>query len=325
MDYMKFVYFFVNDLLFSFTIVLLTFTISWILYDVIVLRKINLRKSLFENNNMAGWIEFIGAFIFPTLFLASKAIEGSASSNIITDLLISSLYVTVYIVLLTLLRLVSNLIVRFISPEDIQGKINLNNEIYIQNNIAAALFSTALSIVFVSMIRFLNFGYGEVYISLLKVSNIIVFTLLAFLVYCMFLRYKTSILKELFGDNNIAAGVDLLGFIFAIEIILVNAVALQIEFNFTELIILSFISLLVFGIISALFKLLFVKIITLGAVNEIRKEENLGTSSMLKLVSSKAVNFSATFQIYELNNIGVAIGQSAIYIGIANIIVHFIK
>lgn len=297
MNYMGYLRFFGNDLAFSFVIILLTFVLGWVMYNNVVLRGINLRDALFEKDNLAGWIEFIGAFVFPTLYLAAKAIESPASPNFFIDLLMSGLYVVAYVVLFTILRLVSGVIVKSTAPEDEEGKIRLNNEIYGQKNISAALFSTALSVVFVSMIRFLNFGSEQIYTSLLQISNILIFTLLAFLVYILVLRRKTSLMKEIFDDNNPSAGLAFLGFIFAVETILVNAVALQTQFNFFELAVLSKISLIVFGILAVLFKWIFTKIIKVDIWNE----------------------------VYEQNNVGAAIGQIAIYVGIAVVIVGFVK
>src|SRR4051812_48011375 len=87
-----------NDSLFSFTIVLVSFIMGWLLYNNFILRKICLRDSLFEKDNLASWIEFIGAFIFPTLYLAAKAIEGSYSEDMWLDLGVCLAYLVSYIV-----------------------------------------------------------------------------------------------------------------------------------------------------------------------------------------------------------------------------------
>ena len=297
MDYIEYLKFFANDLGFSFVIILLTFVLGWLVYNSVVLRGINLRGALFEKDNLAGWIEFIGAFVFPTLYLAAKAIEGQASPNFAADLMMSALYVVAYVALFTVFRLISGVMVKSAAPEDQEGEISLNNEIYGQKNVSAALFSTALSIIFVSMIRFLNFGAEQIYISLLQVSNVLIFTLLAFLAYILVLRRKTSLMKEIFNDNNSAAGLGFLGFIFAVELILVNAVTLQMRFDLFELVVLSKISLIVFGILAVLFKWIFTKIIKVDIWNE----------------------------VYEENNVGAAIGQVAIYVGIATVIVGFVR
>lgn len=297
MDYMGYLKFFANDLAFSFVIILLTFILGWVMYSKAVLRGTSLKDALFEKDNLAGWIEFIGAFVFPTLYLAAKAIESPTSPNFFVDLLMSALYVVAYVVLFTVLRLISGVIVKSSAPKDLEGKINLNNEIYGQKNVSAALFSTSLSIIFVSMIRFLNFGSGQIYNSLLRISDILIFTLLSFLVYVLILRRKTSLMKEIFDDNNPAAGVGFLGFIFAVETILMNAVVLQTQFDLIELAVLSIISLIVFGILALLFTRIFAKIIKANICSE----------------------------IYEQNNVGAALGQVAIYVGIALVIVGFVR
>ena len=297
MDFNVFTNFLINNFLFSFAIIIISFFLGWVLYNHIILRKISLRDSLFEKDNLAAWIEFIGAFIFPTLFLAAKAVEGSASENLLVDLGICIIYVVAYILLFTVLRLSSGLLVKLICAGDSQGKIDLNNEIYIQKNIAASLFSIVLSVIFVSLVRFLDVLPGYFLTSLFKMGDVLVFTLIAFIRYSLILRQKTTLLKEIFIDNNAAAGAAFLGFMFAVETILCNAVALQKEFDFVELIVVSFVGLAIFGILSAFFKLMFTKMIKVDIWNE----------------------------VYEQNNLGAAIGQIALYIGIASVIVNFMK
>lgn len=292
-----FVKFLANDFLFSFVIILVSFILGWLLYDKVITRGISLRDSLFEKDNFAAWVEFIGAFIFPTLFLAAKAVEGSVSSNLFYDLLYAVLYAVAYIVVFTVLRMISGFIVSSLGANDEDGEINLNNEVYTQRNIAASLLSIALSTIFVSIIVFFDVIPGYILTSVYKMSVVLVFSLLAVAVYCLILRKKTTLIKEIFIDNNIAAGVNLLGFIFAVETILYNAAVLQVQFNLFDLAVMSFIGLALLGLLFILFRWLFCKIIKVDIWNE----------------------------VYEQNNIGAAIGEIALYIGIANVIVHFMK
>ncbi|MCX7709555.1 MAG: hypothetical protein N2484_06860 [Clostridia bacterium] len=297
MDYSALLRFLANNLVFSFTVIIISFVLGWILYNNVISSKISLREALFEKDNLAAWIEFIGAFIFPTLYLAAKSIEGSLSETWYMDLLICITYVLSYVAAFTLLRMLSGLTVRLIGAGDSEGKVNLNSEIYVQKNIAAALFSVALSTVFVNCIKFLDVLPGYFVTSLYKVSIIFIFSLLAFIVYSMVVRQKTTLFKELFIDNNAAAGVCFAGFMFAVEVILSGVVTLQVEFVLSQLVAVSLISLLLFGILSIIFKAIFKAMIKVDIWNE----------------------------IYEQNNIGAAIGQVALYIGIANVIVHFLK
>jgi hypothetical protein len=296
MDYSSFLVFMGNNFLYSFVIIIVSFVLGWLLYNHIVIRGICLKDALFEKDNLAAWVEFIGAFVLPVLYLAAKSIEGSVDENILTDLGTCTLYLIAYILILTCLRLLSNLIVGYMADSDKEGRIRLNNEIYGQKNIAAALFSTALSVAFVNLIRFIDVMPEFFYASLLKASSILIFTLLALIAYSLILKHKTSLFKEIFVDNNIAAGVALLGYVFAVEMILSNAVLLQREFNFPELLLFSLVSMVLFGVLSILFKWLFAKLVRV----DIGKE------------------------VYEQDNVGAAIGQVALYIGIANVIVHFL-
>jgi uncharacterized membrane protein YjfL (UPF0719 family) len=298
MDVTSLLKFIGKNSMFTASVVLVSFVLGWLLYRYVILRKINLRDSLFEKDNVAAWFEFIGAFIFPTLYLAANAIIGSNSSDIFIDMLICLAYAVIYILIFTILRLLTGAFVNSIKLSDDGGKISLNKEIYVQKNVSASLFSVAFSLIFVSLIKFLDFtSTDDLVTSLLRMSSILVFTLLAFAGYCLILRKKTSLISEIFIDNNIAAGTGFLGFIFAVELMLDNAIQVQIDFNFTDLIILSAVGLVLLGVFSILFKWLFSKIVK--------------------------VNFWK--EIYEQNSIGAAIGQCALYIGIANIIVSFMK
>ncbi len=286
-----------NNFLFNIPIILIGFILGWFMYSKIILRKINLKDALFEKDNLAAWIEFLGAFIFPTLYLAAKAIEGPAHEDIFMDLLICIGYEVGFIVIFTVLRLFSNLAIKEISPPDVEGKISLNNEIYNQKNVAASLFSATLSIISVSMIMFLDFMPEELFASLFKILTVVVYSLIALMVYSIVLRSKTTLFKEIFVDNNPAAGIALGGFILAVETILTHTIEYQLEFDLIDLIVVSGIGLLVLLVMAYLMKWLFAAILKVNIWSE----------------------------VYEQDNVGAAIGQVVLYVSIANIIVHFLK
>lgn len=293
MQYLKFLG---DDFLFSATIILISFILGWILYTRVVLRGINLKESLFDKHNVAAWIEFIGAFVFPSMYLAAKSIEGPVGSNLFMDLSTCVIYVIAYIIVLTILRMCSGLIIKFLKVSDDEGKVSLNNEIYKQKNAAAALFSVALSIFFVNMITFLDFQ-ADMTVPMFKILTIIVFTIASMVFYSLELRRKSTLFKEIFIDNNPAAGLCFAGFMFAVQLILSNLIVLQVEFNLIELAVMTLMSLVLFGFMSYAFKILF--------------------SKMIKVDIWKG--------IYESNSIGAAIGQISLYIGVALVIVHFMK
>jgi len=297
MNPVEFLRFFVNNSLFTFFIIFISFILGWVLYNYVILRTMALKESLFEKDNPAAWAEFIGAFIFPTLYLAARAVEGSASENIFLDLMICLGYAFMYILLLTALRVVSAHVIGVMSPTDANGRIDLNSEIYAQKNVSASLFSITLSVVFVSMLSFLDMEPGLVVPSLLRILNVLIFTILAFTAYSAMLRRKTSLLTEVFVHNNVAAGASFLGFATAVELILANAISLQKTFNYPILLAVCAISLIILGIFSAVFRILFSRIISVDIWNE----------------------------IYNQNNVGAALGQAAVYISIAFVITGFMK
>lgn len=292
--------FFLKDLSFSFVILTVGFILGWIIYNNIVLKDVSLRDALFTKDNLAAWIEFIGAFVYPVLFLSAHAIKGAVSDNLFIDLAVCTGYTIFYTIILTLLRLVSKYIVNLIGAEDVEGKICLNKEIIDQKNVSAALFSVSLSVIFISVIKYIDLidiinGLGSS--GLLKILIFLVFILLSLVGYSIALRKKTTLFKELFIDNNVAAAICLLSFVFAAQTIISGILEVYTA-DFDLLIVPAVIAvcLLIYGILSILFKLIFTKIVRVDIWNE----------------------------IYEQNNIGAAIGQGALYIGIANIIINFI-
>lgn len=292
--------FFLKDLSFSFVILTVGFILGWIIYNNIVLSDVSLKDALFAKDNLAVWVEFIGAFVFPVLYLAAHGIKGAVSDNVFVDLAVCIGYTIFYIAILTMLRLLSKFIVNLINAEDGHGKICLNKEICEQNNIGAALFSVSLAVIFVGVIKYIDFidiinGLG--FSILIKILLFLVFILLALVCYSLVLRRKTTLFKELFIDNNVAAGVGLLGFVFAAQTIIAGIMSVySMDFDLLMVAIVIAVSLIIFGILSVLFKLIFTKIVKVDIWNE----------------------------VYEQNNIGAAIGQAALYVGIANIIVNFI-
>ncbi len=292
--------FFLKDLSFSFVILTVGFVLGWIIYNNIVLYDVSLKEALFTRDNLAVWVEFIGAFVFPVLYLAGHGLKGSVSDNIFVDLAVCLGYTIFYIAILTILRLLSKYMVNLINARDNHGKICLNKEICEQKNIGAALFSVSLSVIFVNVIKNIDFidiinGLGvEI---LIKILVVLVFMLAALVCYSFVLRRKTTLFKELFIDNNAAAGVGLLGFVFAVQTIISGIMSsYKMDFELLTVSVVIAVSLIIFGILSVLFKLIFTGIVKVDIWSE----------------------------IYEQDNFGAALGQAALYIGIAVIIVNFI-
>lgn len=293
--------FFLKDLSFSFVILTIGFVLGWVIYKNVVLNDVSLTDALFTKDNLAAWIEFIGAFVFPVLYLASLAIKGAVSDNIFADLAVCTGYTIFYSAIVTIARLLSKWAVNLINAEDGNGKICLNKEIYDQKNIAAALFSVSLSLLFVSIIKYLDFidiinglGAGIVF----RILLFVVFMLISVVCYILVLRKRTTLFKELFIDNNAAAGISFLGFVFAVQLIISGIIsAYDMSFDVLSVSVAVGVSLAVFAIVAFVFKYIFTRTVKVDIWNE----------------------------VYEDNNVGAALGQMALYIGIAGIIVNFIR
>jgi hypothetical protein len=281
---------------FSISVILINFILCWFLYDKIIVGKISLKESLFEKDNLASWIEYIGAFILPTFYLTSKAVAGSVNSVLYKDLLYCIGYTIIYIILFAFFRMFSGAIVKLMNAEDGNGKIELNNEIYKQKNIAAAVFSVSLAFIFANIVSFLDIIPGFFITSVYKMLSVLVLSLFALLIYILVLRRKTTLFKEIFVDNNPAAAVSFLGFVIAIENILATSITYKAEYNYIISIILAVICMVLFAVLSTFIKLLFAKILKIDFVKE----------------------------VYEQDNVGAGIGIAVLYFGVSSIILHFL-
>ena len=190
-----------------------------------------------------------------------------------------------------------DLIVKLFGGDDSEGKIVLKEEVYKQNNIAAAVFSSTLSMIFVNFIRFLDILGGDIMIMTLRISNVLVFTLIAVMVYNFLLGRKITLFGAVFVDNNTAAAISFFGFVAGIQLVLVNILSSVVEYNVIDTTAVSLACMCIFGVLVLLFKKMFVKVIKVNLFEE----------------------------VYKQNNIGAAIGQCALYIGVALVIVHFVK
>lgn len=285
-----------KSLIFSGLITLLGMVLSWLLYRYVVARKLDLKKALFEEQNFAAWIEFVGAFILPVFYLSAKAIQEERAAVFSQDLLMGIGTVVLLVLLFTLLRLVAGWAVCFSCGHDAKGKIDLIEEIYLQKNVAAALFSVSLAVVFANMLAQLHGGGIEnILLSVTGMLEILLLSLAFFFVFGL-LHRRISFLDEIFKDNNEAAGVVLLGFSIAIQILLHTAVNYREDFMSLDIVILACIA---FGIL-------------------------LLTVFTGRLIYSKLLRLKLLDEFYKDNNQGAALGELALYIGTAWMIANFL-
>lgn len=284
-----------KSLVFSGLISFVGLILSWVLYKYVVIRVVSVKKALFENDNFAAWLEFVGAFVLPVFYLSAKAIDLEISSYFGTDLLYGLVFVVFYTFLFTFMRILSGWTVYFIAGDDEGGKVNLYKEVYEQQNIAASLFSISFALIFVNMLSNLKLAsISDLMNSSLRSMEILVLTMLFSLIYILVIRRK-SLLKEIFVHNNTAAGIGFLGFIMGVQIILNAAVNYSSDFITIDIVILAVIGFAVLLIISYVSRLLYSKILKVNILEE----------------------------LYDQNNAGAAFGELALFIGISMIIANF--
>lgn len=297
MNLMDYIVFSGKSFAFSGIALIISLVLGWFLYNSLILGKHSLKEALFDHDNHAAWIEFMGAFIFPVLYVVSVSIKGAESTNYLEDLLKCGVYAIVSVILLVILRAMSGGFVAYLKIKDAKGKVSLTNEIYDQKNTAAALFSVALSVIFANIVAVFDIHPDFIIPSTIEVLTILIFTLAATSIYGYILGKKTSLIKELFIDNNTSSGIGFLGFVLAVQYILHSVIATQIELDLVELLIMSSICLVVFGLITFIIDLVFKKLVKVDMWSE----------------------------MFEQHNFGAAIGQALVYIGTALAVVAYIS
>ena len=193
----------------------------WLVYGVFLSRGHNLREAVFgQRPNPAVALDLAGGFLAVALLLFSlinSAPRTSFRLNI-PAVLISLLFTVALLAILRAL-VAGGLRAWFRDRIDAQGDlISLNNELFIQRNMATGLFSTVLYLILVAGLVELDpwhptgQGFSWLYNMLgIWLAGVVIIALHSFL----YLGYGTRnhILHECFHDNNPSAPLSLLGLV----------------------------------------------------------------------------------------------------------------
>ena len=280
--------------------------IAWITYDKIFLKNISLKIALFKNESLPVWLDFIGGFLVPVLFLVATLM--APTGKIVydghwKDILVSIAYISSYTIIFAIFRYLADRIVKTIGKLQFKKEVSLEHEVFSQNNIAAALFSISISVVFISMILQENILNENIFSNLIRVSLVFLITLGLLSVYkTYFFQKHSSLFKELFIDHNICSGVLLLGHAIAVSLI-VNSTINWFNAPSYSWFKLSFIS-------DITLMICFIYLIMLVMV------------SVSKLIMNKILSININQELFEENNVGYALLESSYYILLSIIIIN---
>ncbi len=203
---------------------IISFLLWWAIYEWVLTRGYSIREAVFgENPNPAVALDICGGLLAMGL-LNYSVIGGPALRNFWLDLEATSLSLLSTLLLLAVLRFLIGEFLRlwFGGRIDAQGHIvTINNELFIQRNLATGLFSTGLYLILVMGLieeDLLNINGNRLGASF----NMLGVWLLGFLVVLLHswlylgLGPRQHILHESFHENNPAAPTSLLGLLAGI-------------------------------------------------------------------------------------------------------------
>ena len=206
-----------NDLLgelpFLLLAIIAVLAIGFPIADKVMTRGSSLAKTLFQDDNPAAGLE-IGGILLALLFVSYSAISGESMGTLTQDITTTGLAILVSIVAITIAREILGALVQAFN-----GGKNLNDEIFNQQNMAGAAVSLAMTMAVVNgiteedMLGEMPLHDGMIALTVMGAG------LLAIILYKFTHLRGASFLEEFFADDNPAAGVSLLGFAFAMNLL----------------------------------------------------------------------------------------------------------
>jgi len=199
---------------------------GWFMYDRVLTKGISLRDALFEHDAIAPWTEFMGSFVFPVLFLASRILSQQSPWLLLQDTLSVISSMVLYIAIFSLLRMVVNAVILKYSRIE-KGRygeiVTLNDEIFQQNNFSASMFSVAMTTVIINLSLQFEFTPVTMLDSMYRFIAVLLASFIAIALYQRFLPHGTGLFQEIFIKNNPACGISFAGYILSWQILLHKA------------------------------------------------------------------------------------------------------
>lgn len=272
--------------------------LGWIIYEKLFYREISLKKQLFENDSLTVWLEFVGGFLAPALYLVSIIITPTGLfiyKGQWTDFITIGGYIFQYLIIFSVFRYIVEGLIGLIGKLFHNKKVSLKNEIYMNNNIPAAFFSVSISIMAVNILLLENKFYTNLPLSLMRIGLVLLITSSLISVYTTFFLPKgISLFNKLFIEKNKSTGILILGYTTAINLIIYAVINWIKKFNPLEIIL--FIT--------------FIYLIMVVIVN------------ILKWILNKLLNININQELFEQDNMGYALMESSVYILLSLIVIN---
>ena len=203
---------------------IVTLVVWWLIYEAVLARGYNVREAVFgKRPNPAVALDLFGGFLAAAILLYS-IVALAPRTSFRLNIPAVGINIVAILFLLTVLRLLVAGLLRlwFRDHRDAQGDlISMNNELFVQRNIATSLFSTVLYVILVAGLVELDV-FDNAHEGIFQVYNLLGIWLLGLVLVIVhsffYLEYGTRnhILHECFHDNNPAAPLSLLGLVAGI-------------------------------------------------------------------------------------------------------------
>ncbi|HBP00012.1 MAG: hypothetical protein UU48_C0004G0021 [Candidatus Uhrbacteria bacterium GW2011_GWF2_41_16] len=198
-------------------VLILVPTIGFLLIDKVMTSGINMRAALFEQDNPVAGFEF-GGQILLLIYAGFCAIMGPTVGSFGTDFLVAGGWIIGSMVTITVVRGILGYMVKTHN-----GGNDLNHEIFVQRNWAAGCYSLALTIGIVSGLTEEDMFGSAPLRDLAIAATVLGFGLSVGWLFRITHLHGRSAFHAMFTEDNSAAGVSLLGFAVAANIIFAKA------------------------------------------------------------------------------------------------------
>lgn len=282
--------------------------LGWLIYDKLIFKEISLRKELFDNNNLSMWLEFTGGFLFPVLFLVSSIMAPTGKfvyKGELIDIVIAVSYISIYIILFSIFRYLSDLAVSYIGKIEYNTDISLKIEISAKKNISASLYSISISVIAIGILLQENLFAENLFTNFVRIAIVFALSLSLLSFYkTLFFPKQSSLFSELFIRRNTSSGLILLGHTVSVNLIIYYTIEWQKIPKANWLNINTVFDVTVFICLIYFIMLIFV--------------------TLSKVILNKVLNINLKHEIFDNNNIGYAIFESAFYILLSLVVINCI-
>jgi len=195
--------------------------IGFLFIDRVLTRGVDLHNALFRDDNPVAGLEF-GGVLMALLYMGYAAIVGPSASSFMADIGLAALCILLCLATFGIARGVLNAYVRSHNPKN----EDLNHEIFVQRNWAAALMSLSLIIGIVNGLTEEDFLGSTPWRDAVLAITVLILAIGSVVVLYRFTHHRSrayGLMSTLFTQDNAAAGVSLFGFALSVNIILFQA------------------------------------------------------------------------------------------------------